>query len=203
MVDNGPVNERGPGRPRGTSHAQIRDIALGLFLEQGYAGTSLASIARTAGVSRTTLFAYFRTKRDIIWVDHDERTSDLEQILDAGPARPVIDLIMRGLLATAHYEIDDHATLASRLRVVEQDEELRAYSALMAQDASERVIDGVIRRVPDADPEVVGVVAWALSGAASRCVREWAAQDEPTVSLEVHVSRAVAPVVEALRPLLP
>lgn len=203
MTDNGPMNGRGPGRPRGTSHAEIRDIALELFLEQGYAATSLVSIAREAGVSRTTLFAYFRTKRDIIWADHDLRAADIDHALDSGPTHPVVELIQRGLLVNAHYGVEEHAALAARMRLTEREDELRAYATLIAQDTSERVLQGVIRRVPEADPAMIGLVSAALSAAASRCLREWASQERPTVPLEEHVAQGVRPLVEALRPLLP
>jgi len=40
-------------------------IAKGLFLSQGYSGTSTAQIARESGIAEITLFRYFPTKREL------------------------------------------------------------------------------------------------------------------------------------------
>lgn len=197
------MGDRGPGRPPGTTHDEIRDIALGMFRDQGYARTSLASIARAAGISRTTLFAYFRSKRDMIWEEHDQRAAEIETALDDGPARPVVDMILRGLLVSARYGVGEHAVLAARMRVVEQDDELRAFAALAVQDATNRVSEGSARRAPDADPRLVDLVTRALVAAASRCTEEWASQEQPGSDLDAHTSEAIKPIVDALRPLLP
>ena len=43
----------------------ILEAATGLFLSEGYNGTSLANVARAAGVSTATLFKRFPTKADL------------------------------------------------------------------------------------------------------------------------------------------
>lgn len=197
------MSDRGRGRPPGTTHDDIRDVALALILEHGYADTSLASIARAAGISRTTLFAYFPSKRDLIWEAHDERTRDLDRALDDGPMTPVVDVILRGLLVPARYSADEHATLAMRRRIVEQDDGLRAYAALAVQEMTDRLAAEVARRVPEADAWTVDLVTRALAAAASRCTDEWAAAEAPTDALDAHVVEGIRPIVEALRSLLP
>jgi AcrR family transcriptional regulator len=70
---------RGPGRPRASSRATIHEAALELFLERGYDAVSIDDIARRAGVSRGTLFAYVDAKADALWGALDaaiERASD-------------------------------------------------------------------------------------------------------------------------------
>jgi len=197
------VSIRGPGRPPGTTHDEIRDIALGLFLVRGYAKTSLASIAHAAGISRTTLFSYFPSKRELIWEEHDQRAAEIETAMDDGPARPVVDMIVRGLLVSARYGVDEHAVLAARLRVVEQDDELRAFAALAVKDTTKRVSEGAARRAPNADPRLIDLVTRALVAAASQCTEEWASQEQPTSNLDVHTSHGIRVIVDALRPLLP
>ncbi|MFQ6226266.1 TetR/AcrR family transcriptional regulator [Nocardia sp. NPDC002869] len=48
-----------------TNRAAILDAATGLFLESGYDRTSLAQVARNAGVSKATLFKQFPTKAEL------------------------------------------------------------------------------------------------------------------------------------------
>lgn len=45
---------------------QIRSGALAAFLEQGFAATSTDAIAVRAGVSKQTLYAYYRSKEDLL-----------------------------------------------------------------------------------------------------------------------------------------
>lgn len=196
------MRERGPGRPPASTHDEIRDLALDMFAERGYEKTSLQSIARAAGISRTTLFAYFRSKRDLIWEDYDRLESDVEMALSEGEALPAVDLVLRALLVNARYDVADHATMAARLRLVEQSDELRAYTALRVQDMTRRVSEGVARRVPSIDPLRIDLVTRALVAATSALVDHWAALPDPTDSLDAYVSAGIDPIVDALRSAL-
>jgi TetR/AcrR family transcriptional regulator len=44
---------------------ELLKAALDLFVEKGYAGTSVEEVARRAGVSKGTLFLYFSTKEEL------------------------------------------------------------------------------------------------------------------------------------------
>ncbi len=67
------ASENRSGRPRASSRASIAEAATELFLEQGYADTSIADITRRAGVSRSSFFNYFASKADLLWSAFDER----------------------------------------------------------------------------------------------------------------------------------
>lgn len=58
---------QGRGRPQATTRESIEEAACELFLEQGYAATSVDDIARRAGVSRSSFFNYFAGKADVLW----------------------------------------------------------------------------------------------------------------------------------------
>lgn len=51
------------------TRAAIREHALRLFREQGYAQTTVEQIAEAAEVSPSTFFRYFPTKEDVVMVD--------------------------------------------------------------------------------------------------------------------------------------
>ena len=51
------------------TRAAIREHALRLFHEQGYAQTTVEQIAEAAEVSPSTFFRYFPTKEDVVMVD--------------------------------------------------------------------------------------------------------------------------------------
>src|SRR5690625_2167342 len=69
------------GRPRASSWAVLEEAAGELFLEQGYARTSIADITRRAGVSRNTFFNYFTAKADLLWSAFDATFADLPDAL--------------------------------------------------------------------------------------------------------------------------
>ncbi len=72
---------RKAGRPRAASRQLLEEAACELFLEQGFATTSVAQITSRAGVSRSTFFNYFETKSDLLWATFDELVAELPSAL--------------------------------------------------------------------------------------------------------------------------
>ncbi|MER5836751.1 helix-turn-helix domain-containing protein [Streptomyces sp. NPDC002130] len=70
---------------RATIRAEVTEVALRLFIEQGFERTTVDQIAAEAGLSRASLFRHFGTKEDIVLVDLEEIG---RQIADALAARP-------------------------------------------------------------------------------------------------------------------
>jgi AcrR family transcriptional regulator len=54
------------GRSRTDTRARIQQIAVELFTEHGYEGTSLREIAERLGVTKAALYYHFKSKEDII-----------------------------------------------------------------------------------------------------------------------------------------
>ncbi len=66
-----------PSPPHGRKAAQILDAARAVFLEQGFGAASMDAIARTAGVSKATLYSHFSGKEALFaqvvageWASH-------------------------------------------------------------------------------------------------------------------------------------
>jgi AcrR family transcriptional regulator len=57
-------------------HSHILDAALNCFLQYGFRKTSLDDIASTAGISRTSIYNYFKNKEELF-------TSMVEHMLDS------------------------------------------------------------------------------------------------------------------------
>ena len=64
----------------------IRDAAMTLFEEHGFAQTTFDRIAEAADVSRATVFAYFPTKEDIVAGEADAAVAALAAALAERPA---------------------------------------------------------------------------------------------------------------------
>ncbi|MFI5890263.1 TetR family transcriptional regulator [Actinoplanes sp. NPDC051513] len=80
-------------RKKARTRAAIRNHALRLFEEQGYAATTVDQIAEAAEVSQSTFFRYFPTKEDVILTDDYDPA-----IVDAIKAQPPGTSPVRALL---------------------------------------------------------------------------------------------------------
>ena len=72
------------GRPKASSRETLAEAACELFLEQGFAATSIVDITRRAGVSRSSFFNYFASKSDILWSGFDELLDVVARSLSDG-----------------------------------------------------------------------------------------------------------------------
>ena len=87
-------------RARATeSHAQIIEAARELFIENGYSGVSIETIAREAKTSPETIYSVFKNKRTIL-----ARTMDLA----AGTGDSPIPVMLRSYIQEVTAERDQH-----------------------------------------------------------------------------------------------
>lgn len=66
---------------REDTRTKIQDVALELFIEQGYEATSLREIAERLGVTKAALYYHFKTKDDIVLSLAERRLSENEALL--------------------------------------------------------------------------------------------------------------------------
>jgi len=88
---------------------QIRAAALQLINEMGFAGASMAKIAKAAGVSPATIYLYFKNKEDMIQALYLEHKQGLLTDMMAGTDQ---EKTIKGKLRRAWRNY--HALLASR-----------------------------------------------------------------------------------------
>jgi AcrR family transcriptional regulator len=96
------------------TRAAIREHALRLFHEQGYAQTTVEQIAEAAEVSQSTFFRYFPTKEDVVMVD------DLDPVMIAAfnaepPDTPPLRA-MRNAFKRVYTELEPDQLEQERLR---------------------------------------------------------------------------------------
>ena len=64
-------------RKKRATHSAIRDGAMELFADRGFARTTIDQIAEAANVSRATVFSYFPTKEEIVFGEGGAAIDDL------------------------------------------------------------------------------------------------------------------------------
>jgi len=71
-----------------TARARIQEVALDLFIEEGYEKTSLREIAERLGVTKAALYYHFPTKEDIVTSLIEDRTHRLANLIEWGMSQP-------------------------------------------------------------------------------------------------------------------
>jgi len=183
------TSPRGPGRPRAISREMLAEAAGELFLERGYDATSIADIARRAGIGRSSFFNYAATKADLLWGEFDERLSRAERAIDAGAGpdeamRLIVDGFVPDALALAIANAQAMRIEAS----LEQESALRAWrTAVLASRALRR--GGAAEAAAD-------VRGGAYGAALLTAVRAWACAPPGPGSLSDHLEEALAAVAD-------
>lgn len=77
-----------PQQRRGNTRQRIQDVALELFVEQGYEKTSLREIAEQLEVTKAALYYHFKTKEDILSSIFEDLNRPVEEILEWGKGQP-------------------------------------------------------------------------------------------------------------------
>ncbi|MEU4240189.1 TetR family transcriptional regulator [Actinoplanes sp. NPDC026619] len=113
-------------RKKAKTRLAIREHAMRLFEEQGYASTTVDQIAEAAEVSPSTFFRYFPTKEDVILTDDYDPL-----IVEAIKAQPPGTLPVPALLAAMksvflNMSAEEWASEGRRQRIFQDVPELRA-----------------------------------------------------------------------------
>ncbi|BBA97174.1 putative TetR family transcriptional regulator [Actinacidiphila reveromycinica] len=113
-------------RTRQLAAQEILRTALRLFAQQGYDETTVAQIAREAGVSQRTLFRYFGTKEDLLGSGEEQFVTLLTEAVRAQPADADVWQVLRaGFEAVLSLHTSPGEAL-ERFRLVHRTDSLRA-----------------------------------------------------------------------------
>ncbi|MDH6133750.1 AcrR family transcriptional regulator [Kitasatospora sp. MAA4] len=168
-MNDSPAPETGlRERKKAQTRALLRDTALQLFAERGFAGTTVTEIAERAGVSDRTFFRYFDSKESVLLPDLVDLFDQVEQELDARPSDEAPAAAVRAALlaavrspaawrlaAFAHPGEDVQALVAARLV-----EEFVTFEERLTAAVERRLPPG-----PDTDLHAAVVAGTALAAA--------------------------------------
>jgi len=157
-------------RTRQLASREILDTALRLFTEQGYDETTIAQIAREAGVSQRTLFRYFGTKEDLLGGGQDRFGQVLtDTISELPPDVGVWEALRAGVAAVLALH-DSREQALERFRLLHKTASLRAgylEKRLRFQEdllpLVEARMDAAAPAAGSADPRARAVIATAFA----------------------------------------
>jgi len=113
-------------RTRQLASTEILQTALRLFTQQGYDNTTIAQIARDAGVSQRTLFRYFGTKEDLVGGSQELFISTLTDAVRSQPADAGAWEVLRAAFQAALAVHSSPREALERLRLIHRTDSLRA-----------------------------------------------------------------------------
>ncbi|GIF20794.1 AcrR family transcriptional regulator [Actinoplanes tereljensis] len=113
-------------RKKAKTRLAIREQAIRLFEEQGYAATTVDQIAEAAEVSPSTFFRYFPTKEDVILTD-DYDPLIVEAIKAQPPGVSPVKALLNGMKSVfLQFSAEEWESERRRQRIYQAVPELRA-----------------------------------------------------------------------------
>jgi AcrR family transcriptional regulator len=179
-MSTGVSNEVGGYRlgrvPKALREEQLRDVALALFAERGFDGTSIEDIRRAAGVSRPVFYDHFASKEAVYLACLRHAGGRLTaSIVDAiDPQAAPVDQLRAGIegyfafveKSTDQWKLLFWGSLISERIAAEEGARMRL--ATVSQIAAL-----MSRTIADPDPDTVEAYASALAGAGEQLGNWW------------------------------
>ena len=111
-------------RNRARTATEIADAAIRLFDERGYDATTVADIAREAGISVRTFFRYFPTKEDVVFAGHERFLAGMcVTVAEAARQGDQCKVLSTSIRRFARF-LGLHEEVTARIRLATTDERL-------------------------------------------------------------------------------
>lgn len=180
------LRDRKKQRTRNT----IERVAIGLFEEQGFDGTTIDQIAAAAEIAPRTFFHYFPSKEDVVLADYASRLDRIGAALKANPAdqTPWPALRSAFLNVASDYETE-HEGLLRRFRIIQNSPSVAARN-LQIQAAWEDAITEAVASWLGVDPSRdirPRLIAGAALAAMRASLHRWLT-DEGSSRLPDHIA---------------
>ena len=128
-------------RRREQTRAEIADVAVALFLERGFAETTMDDVAEAAGVSRRTAYRHFPSKDDLVFEQPRRWLVRFDQeIATRRPEEDRREMCRRGLLAVSQLIQDNAGPIAHAFEVMVATPSLRGYNGRTEDEWFERYL---------------------------------------------------------------
>ncbi|WLP92143.1 TetR family transcriptional regulator [Gordonia sp. NB41Y] len=184
--------------PALTNAHALAACAQELFLRDGFEQTTVADIARAAGVSSRTFFRYFPAKADVVWVESDAEIAVFREAMHAAPEGADVWRAVADAIAAALDHGDAEETWARhRAELILREPSVQAQAAVICAQWQSSIAEFVAARM-GIEQSSAPAVAIAYAGvAASRGAHElWLSQTG------LSLSECVFRMFELMRPAI-
>jgi len=174
-------------RKRLAVQSDISDVAMRLFEEHGFDGTTIEQIAAEVGLSSRSVFRYFASKEDVV-LGHLARAGlELHERLVARPLSESPWVALRAAFDASLAQFDDNPeSLRRQSRMMQQTPSLRARHLEKQLRWQQLLVPNIAERlgVDDGDAGAHALVASALA-CLDAATTAWAAADDDRPVREV------------------
>lgn len=144
---------------RSAKVSALLDAAEGLFRARGYSGTTIAAVARDAGVAQNSLYWYFPSKDHLFAAVLDRMLESMVGQVRARPERPLADQII--YVAERLEETQAlGAALADRAR---ESDVVAEFALRMQATMRSLLLEGLQAATPVSDPDLLADAILALA----------------------------------------
>ncbi len=168
-------------------------VAVGVFIERGYDGTSMEDLARAAGITKSSIYHHVRGKEELLRLAVGRALDALFAVLDEPPAREgrAIDRLQHVVRRTAEVLVDElpYVTLLLRVR---GNTETERWALERRREFDHRMAELVERAIEDGDlrSDVAPRLATRLLFGMINSISEWYRPGRGRSSKE-HIADAV------------
>ena len=114
------------GRWPGGAQERLQSAAIELFSERGYERTTVAEIAKRAGLTERTFYNHFADKRDVLFPAQDRFIAEVVEAVGAAPAdRSPLDAVAAALTVDTEWFDQRRDAAQRRKRILDTRAELR------------------------------------------------------------------------------
>ena len=147
----------------------MREAALELFGERGYAGTTAAEVAERAGLTERTFFRHFPDKREVLFDGNELGELLATAVADADGGEAPVEAVAAGFDAVAAVFEGRREAVARRARIVASHAELRERELMKLMSWS-TALEGALRGrgLSGPDAELLAEVSIAVFRVAYR-----------------------------------
>ena len=179
------------GRWQEGARTRLEAAALALFIEQGFAETTVPQIAARAGLTTRTFFRHFADKREVLFAYQAELPDVVRQAMTAAPqSAGALEVIAVGLQTIAETKFDGRRDyLLAHQAVIDSDAGLRERGLRKMSILTEAISHGFRER--GLDDLAATLAAHTAVTVLSVALDQWFGAAEET-SLSVHVSSTLA-----------
>lgn len=162
-----------------STRERLQQCAVALFEEHGYAKTSVAAIARDAGVSHMTFFRHFPSKADVVVGDlFDPMIA--AAVVSQPASLPALERAVRGLVSAMELE-EARKEMRSpqfrrRLRLITSTPELRSALWMSGQVSQQAITEALTTSGTSA--VAARTAAGAVMGAATAVLIHWGTEPD-------------------------
>ncbi len=160
-------------RKRETSQTKVREIALELFLSEGFEAITMEHIAQASGVSRRSIYRYFGNKEGIFFSNQRARLERFQTLTaHIPPGDSPYAVVLRAVQLLARDIMVERESVLAQYRLIEESQSLLPLEANLIREWDDAMLQAIDRGPNQGDP-MNKMVAGAVMGMVRALLRAW------------------------------